>query len=172
MRKALPIAEGVRTWTPSRGHVYQQPTSPSTRLKDADSKDPDTPLPDTQTTGPKTTAPSKAATDAALDRLAEESFAVHLKYGGDYIDENPITGRPGDFHLAKTGRKAVAASAVATDAATLGPLPTRPAPAVGGGGVTAKEDARREGKAEKSPRTGAPPKPKRRKSKAGPVSAS
>lgn len=42
-----------------------------------------------------------------MDRVAEESFMIHLRYGGDYIDENPITGRPGEFHLSSTGRKPV-----------------------------------------------------------------
>ena len=32
---------------------------------------------------------------------------VHMRFGGEYIDKNPITGRPGEFHLSSTGRKAV-----------------------------------------------------------------
>ncbi|CAK7564812.1 MAG: Mediator of RNA polymerase II transcription subunit 6 [Sporothrix epigloea] len=52
--------------------------------------------------------------DAFLDpRVAEESYAIHMKYGSEYMDEQPISGRPGDFHiaLASGGRSAVGGSA-------------------------------------------------------------
>ena len=39
-------------------------------------------------------------------RFADESFAAHLRYGSEYMDQNPITGKPGDFHLTSTGRMA------------------------------------------------------------------
>jgi len=37
-------------------------------------------------------------------RHAEYSMLVHMQCGGDYEDENPITGKPGAFNLSKTGR--------------------------------------------------------------------
>lgn len=45
--------------------------------------------------------------ELALQRGAEEAFWIHYNHGGDFIDDNPITGRPGDFHLTSTGRKPV-----------------------------------------------------------------
>lgn len=47
-----------------------------------------------------------AAQNQAPDaRLAEQSFAIHMEYGGEYMDENPITGKPGEFRVSSTGRK-------------------------------------------------------------------
>ena len=39
-------------------------------------------------------------------RLLEESFQLSMRYGDEYMDENPITGHPGAFNLTSTGRKA------------------------------------------------------------------
>lgn len=57
--------------------------------------------------GSKAAPESKKTTQSvAVDsRLAEHSFLIHMQYGGDYMDENPITGKPGEFHLTSTGRK-------------------------------------------------------------------
>lgn len=38
-------------------------------------------------------------------RLLEESFQLSMRYGDEYMDENPITGHPGAFNLTSTGRK-------------------------------------------------------------------
>ncbi|KAF7561238.1 hypothetical protein G7046_g2901 [Stylonectria norvegica] len=46
--------------------------------------------------------------ELALERLAEELFVLHMKYSGNYITENPITGRSGEFHLSSTGHKVIA----------------------------------------------------------------
>ncbi len=101
------------------------------------------------------TAPSKnTSNQTALDRLAEESFAVHMKYGGEFIDENPITGRPGEFHLTSTGRKDKATTLQSGKSATNTPTPNTKAP----------EDGKKDGK---SPKTPTMSKPKRRKSKIG-----
>lgn len=158
----LPATENVRKWTPSLGHVYTQPT-PSALSKAKE--DANTPVPDstatdgTSSTASKTSkANKKDATEEALQRLAEESFATHMRHGGDYFDENPITGRPGDFHFASTGRK---------DNSKIAPPPPPPAQKPQKPGINTKvaEDVKKEGKAEKSPRTPNMPKPKRKKSK-------
>jgi mediator of RNA polymerase II transcription subunit 6 len=85
------------------------------------------------------------------------------------MDENPITGQPGDFHLSTTGRKEkdklmVPLPNKGSTTATGKPAPQPPA---------LKTDipaARKGSKSEKSPRTPGAPKLKRRKSKA-PMSA-
>ena len=80
------------------------------------------------------------------------------------MDENPITGQPGDFHLSTTGRKEKDKLMVplpsklhppATIKATPQPPPLK----------TDIPAARKGSKSEKSPKTPGAPKPKRRKSK-------
>lgn len=108
----------------------------------------------------------------------EEALHTHERYGTEYMDENPITGKPGDFHLTSTGRKAPPKSTLSLKeaAAALPALNTKGLGAAGSnplakgaaaaaaanavGGVTGKET-----KSPKTPGTGGPPKPKRRKSK-------
>lgn len=99
--KVFETANSIQKWTPARGHVYatpQIPRAPTLEPKEA------TPMPD----GPGGRAgqpPTKTATEAEqLARLAEESFSIHMKYGGDYMDEIPITGAPGNFYFTSTGR--------------------------------------------------------------------
>ncbi|KAH6892340.1 putative MED6 mediator sub complex component [Thelonectria olida] len=147
--KALPAAESIRKWRPSLGHVYQLPSNTiSTRPKLQDSKEV-TPMPDE---AGKTAA--QKSDELSLERLAEESLMIHMKYGGEYIDENPITGRPGEFHLSSTGRKAVPPPQLSKQDG-IGPMTLN----------TKLDDANK--KDEKSPKTprSAAPKPKRRKSK-------
>lgn len=157
MRKVLPATDSVRKWTPSLGHVYTQPTPPSalSRAQGAAASKEDG-------TANGTTAKSaaggakKKTTATALDRLAEESFAIHMRHGGDYFDENPITGRPGDFHFASTGRK--------DKIAPPPPPPPQQKPVVN---TKLAEEAKKDGKEGKSPKTPTVPKPKRKKSRIG-----
>lgn len=92
-------------------------------------------------------------------RLLEEALAIHNQFGDQYMDENPITGKPGDFHLSSTGRKAAvnlsaAAAANLKKAALLPSLPAlntklaaeNPLAAGAAGGAKA-------GKETKSPKT-------------------
>ncbi|GJC81931.1 mediator of RNA polymerase II transcription subunit 6 [Colletotrichum liriopes] len=167
MRKVLPATDSVRKWTPSLGHVYTQPTPPSALSRATASKEGgDTPMPDGSAANGTTTAAAKSAiaakkdsTKNALDRLAEESFLIHMRHGGDYFDENPITGRPGDFHFASTGRKDKIAPPPPPPT-TQGQQPPKPV-------VNTKlaEEAKKDGKEGKSPKTPTVPKPKRKKSK-------
>ncbi|TQN67187.1 Mediator of RNA polymerase II transcription subunit 6 [Colletotrichum shisoi] len=161
MRKVLPATDSVRKWTPSLGHVYTQPTPSSALSRATASKEGgDTPMADGATAA---AAAKKDSTKNALDRLAEESFLIHMRHGGDYFDENPITGRPGDFHFASTGRKdkiAPPPPPATTMSSTTTQQPPKPA-------VNTKlaEEAKKDGKEGKSPRTPTVPKPKRKKSK-------
>ncbi|KAI1648151.1 MED6-domain-containing protein [Daldinia loculata] len=105
LSKCFAAADNARTWSPALGHMYK--TAPSTtnnRAQALESKGA-TPMPEVQ--GSKAAPESKKTTQSvAVDsRLAEHSFLIHMQYGGDYMDENPITGKPGEFHLTSTGRK-------------------------------------------------------------------
>jgi mediator of RNA polymerase II transcription subunit 6 len=156
--------DGVQKWSPASGRVYQEPTATAPKVKGLESKE-STPLPDSL--AHKGTANSqKPASKTALDsRLAEESLAIHLRYGGEYMDENPITGHPGSFHLSSTGRKDKLSVPLGGKQGTLSlkdtPLPTLNTKAA------AENPLARNGKETKSPKTPNMPKPKRRKSKVG-----
>jgi len=103
---------------------------------------------------------SKSKNTGVESRFVLESLRIHDRYGGEYMDENPITGKPGEFHLSSTGRKekppaSKAPSALAQKAGALPALNTK---------VTENPLAKT-GKETKSPKTPNMPKPKRRKSK-------
>lgn len=85
---------------------------------------------------------------------------IHLRYGGEYMDENPITGKPGEFHLSSTGRKDKIPPPMAGK-------PNGLKPASEASPLTKDAKADKNGKA-----ATAPPKPKRRKSKGGTVTPS
>ncbi|KAI1056534.1 Mediator of RNA polymerase II transcription subunit 6 [Fusarium irregulare] len=152
---AVTAAESVRKWGPSRGNYYELPAAKtSTKAKVQDSAAA-TPMPVSDESSKTPVAPisvTQKDDDAALAKLAEESFMIHMKYGGEYIDENPITGRPGEFHLTTTGRKPP--QLVKKDS----PVRSITAPT-----INTKVEDKKESK-EKTPRSAAP-KPKRKKSK-------
>ena len=166
MNKFLSTASALPDFSPSLGHTYVPPPS-SNRLKAIESQPAHasketTPVPEALSSKK---APPTSNTSSYLDtRLLEESLNIVMKYGDEYMDENPITGQPGDFHLSTTGR----------DKDKL-PVPLSKGPVSVGGkpGSMPKLDtdiapARKGSKGEKSPKTpgGGIPKPKRRKSKA------
>lgn len=107
-------------------------------------------------------------------RLLAESLDLTLRYADEYMDENPITGHPGDFHLSTTGRKgqqsnlkALPASRSASQSqnslkTTAPPTPEKVVVDVNVPSVSTRKGS----KGDKSPKTPGMPKPKRRKSKA------
>lgn len=111
----LPAANGLRKWRSSTGHVYNRPKAlPQPKQNKTQESKESTPLLDSQSQKPNGTAAASVAAsvppqseELALQRGAEEAFWIHYNHGGDFIDDNPITGRPGDFHLTSTGRKPV-----------------------------------------------------------------
>ncbi|KAJ6783392.1 hypothetical protein PWT90_05852 [Aphanocladium album] len=167
--KALPAAEAARKWRPSVGHSYKPPPAPTAgaagapqgaaaaRARGQESKE-GTPAPGATNKSTTASAPPNLE-ELSLERSAEESFWVHMKHGGEYLDENPITGRPGEFHLSSTGRKP--AMAPQADKA-----PTGISAMTGPPRLNTKVDDKKDGKTEKTPRS-AMPKPKRKKSKLG-----
>ncbi|KND93642.1 Mediator of RNA polymerase II transcription subunit 6 [Tolypocladium ophioglossoides CBS 100239] len=153
--KALPAAESARKWRPSTGHVYYLPTNQaSSRQKgQGQASQENTPMPD----GPAKPTPALQKNgELSLERASEEAFMTHMRHGGEYIDENPITGRPGEFHLSSTGRKAVPPPKAGTESG-IG--------AMNGPTLITKFDDKKDGKADKTPKSATMPKLKRRKSK-------
>lgn len=102
---------------------------------------------------------SSVDTTFLTDRLLQESLNITLQYGDEYMDENPITGVPGDFHFTTTGRteKDKLAAAEATSKAVTPVIVSKPKP------TPLKTDLP-VAKGKKSPRTPGAAK-KRRKSK-------
>jgi mediator of RNA polymerase II transcription subunit 6 len=172
LRKAFPAADEARTWSPVQGHAYKAlpaANSTTTALRDrpgASSKEA-TPMPaesSQQQAGGKTpSAESKKASahSIAVDAmLAEHSFAIQMQYGGEYMDENPITGKPGEFHLSSTGRKE------RVRAPQLNPLTTNLKTPMAVPKPSDKKEGTKEAKTPKTPNSGVG-KPKRRKTKTG-----
>ena len=156
-------------FSPALGHTYFPPSATNRKTTESQlgqaSKEA-TPLPDSlQSKKPLTSSNSSTYFSS---RLLEQTINISLKYGEEYMDEIPITGTPGEFHLSSTGRKADKLMVPTT--ATKGPLQTAanaaPTPPI------LKTDippARKGSKSKESPKTPGregPPKPKRRKSKA------
>ncbi len=162
LNKFMSTAAKLPDFSPAMGHRYLPP--PSNRLKATESQltqgsKESTPLPDTLSNLRK--APSSTNIDVSnyLDvRLLEESLNITLKYGDEYMDENPITGQPGDFHLSTTGRKdkdkLIVPSATVNSKPNAPPTPLK----------TDIPPARKASKGDKSPKTPGGSK-KRRKSK-------
>ncbi|KAI9697978.1 MAG: Mediator of RNA polymerase II transcription subunit 6 [Candelina mexicana] len=174
----LSTASHLPLFTPSIGHTYIPPlpkpltSAPNTQQSSQVSKG-SSPLPETpsqsQTTTTRSTKPpltstSTSATDFQEARSLAESFSLTLRYGSEYMDENPLVGEPGAFHLSSTHAHVQAQNKVPTVAKTSAP----PTPLQKPLQVPASAQARKGSKGgEKSPTTpGGAPKPKRRKSKA------
>ncbi|KAL5614502.1 hypothetical protein BROUX41_004605 [Berkeleyomyces rouxiae] len=162
MRDIITKCESIRTWAPSQGHTYVAPPS---------KKDTADMLVATATQGSSQASQSQhnvvsnpdANEEKMLQRLADESIRVHMRYGGDYIDENPITGEPGKFHLSSTGRSAAAAAAAAaaaTSANVAAPLSTVASLKTE---VMSKKDDKKDASGTKDRKSSQ--KPRRRKSK-------
>ncbi|KAI1636446.1 MED6 mediator sub complex component-domain-containing protein [Biscogniauxia mediterranea] len=157
LSRCFPAADEARTWSPALGHSYK--TTPSTttpRTRTLESRGA-TPMPESQSRSKGTSGMIEAKKANQADpnsHLAELSFMVHMQYGGDYMDENPITGKPGEFHLSSTGRKDKLQIPVLT---TSFKSPT-----------TSSEPGKKDTKGDKTPKTPTGmSKPKRKKSKTG-----
>lgn len=165
----LPISSGVQTWSPALGRVYQTPSTAGAASTTTTKHREATPQPDPS-------KPAAAAANLPSSRLIEEALGIHHQFGEHHLDENPITGKPGDFQLSSTGRNggvnlSAAAAANLKKASLIPTLPTLNTKLGGVGGGTAAENplaAKPSGKETKSPRTpgaggGGLPKGKKRK---------
>jgi mediator of RNA polymerase II transcription subunit 6 len=162
--KILPTSSSVQSWSPALGRTYQTPTATSstatTKQREA------TPLPETTTT----TKPVTTTTPPTA-RLLEEALGIHHQFGSHNLNENPITGKPGDFQLSSTGRKGInlsaAAAANAKKAALVPTLPILNTKVGGPGGaenpLAAGKPTGKETKSPKTPGGGSMAKAKKRK---------
>ncbi|ORY71567.1 MED6 mediator sub complex component-domain-containing protein [Pseudomassariella vexata] len=167
LRKCFPVASEVSTWSPAAGHAYTIPTTSSNPRERTSTSKEATPMPDGESHTSKAAGVSeskKPGQSTMLDaRLAEQSFTIHMQYGSEYMDENPITGKPGEFHLSSTGRKDRMVQAPGNMPSLTTSFKSPTVPDLGGKrDVTGKGD-----KTPKTPTSGPGSKPKRKKSKAG-----
>lgn len=167
LKQFVETVSTVTKFTPATGHTYLPPRAISrTAAATAQGSREETPLPNTQTNTKNLQSPSDPDRASAEARLFSESISLSLRYGEIYMDENPITGQPGDFHFASTGRVEKDKLMVPLPAAKQ-PFASQPLkkdqPALG---IKTKDLPSRKGsKSEKSPRTPGSGKIKRRKSK-------
>ncbi|KAH9901977.1 MED6 mediator sub complex component-domain-containing protein [Xylariomycetidae sp. FL2044] len=156
LSKCFPAAREAATWSPASGHIYKSiPSTDNGRPRAVGSKEA-TPMPESQ--GSQGASEQKKIQATSDSQIAEHSFLVHMKYGGEYMDENPITGKPGQFHLSSTGRKEKLQVPGMTSINTSLKNPTATP-------ETSKKDAKGGDKTPKTP-TGLT-KSKRKKSKSG-----
>ncbi|KAH8821462.1 mediator of RNA polymerase-like protein II transcription subunit 6 [Xylogone sp. PMI_703] len=165
LNKFISTAADLPEFTPALGHTYLPPTTtkaakaPESQLAQVTKEN--TPLPDVVSDTKKTNTSSMKSSSYASSRLLEESLAITMKYGDEYMDENPITGYPGEFHLSSSGRKEKdkpTTAPLAKASSTTGGKPAGPALTI------PKIDPATVKKATKSPKTPGMPKPKRKKS--------
>jgi len=172
MSKFKTLASTLPNFTPSLGYTYLPPST--NRAKVTDTQQSQTSRENT-TTGDSFSDAKKATASSNVTyleaRQLEESLVRSLNYDDEYMDDYPVTGQPGDFHLATKSRveKAKALPAVP---AVSGPLsaPTGKSGAPTLPNLKTDLPAKKDGKNGKSPKTpataGGLSKPKRRKSKA------
>ena len=121
------------------------------------------PMKDTLSLKKKTSSTSAKTSAYVNTMLLAESLEMALRYGDEYMDENPITGHPGDFHLSTTGRTGSKATVPASTKGSL-QIQTKVSASSTPDPKTI-EPPRKGSKGDKSPKAAGMPKPRRRKSK-------
>lgn len=173
LTKFLNTASTLPNFSPSRGYTYMSPaptslaSAPSTQLTQQSKEI--SPVPDTQSQAKSTksqpTSKALSASDYQAARMMAESFALSVRYGNEYMDENPLVGEPGSFILSKSHEQAQTQSQSQSQPRTpKASVPTTPRPKITVPPTTAKKAGKG---GEKSPTTpGAKDRSaKRRKSK-------
>ncbi len=153
----LSAASSLPTFTPALGHTYfppstQTPANPSstfqtTQMTEAASPPPaakvsaaENELPTTQENNSITEASqnshSTPSNDIHSSALFAQSFNLYLRYGSEYMDENPLVGEPGSFKLSKarSGESAlpISSSNNNNDKTPRQPSPLRSSPPASG----------------------------------------
>jgi len=178
----MSTANSLPYYTPALGNRYFQPVPKAREASSTQASRESTPMPDAAAAIPTelaTKAPASTATSSTMNvadtQALYESFGQFLRFGKEYMDENPLIGEPGSFvftsskqHLqaqhdmaAKKAAQQVASKLQTEIRPSPFPEPSRQAtPQI-------KTDVPNTGKRTKSPGAGAggQRKPKRRKSK-------
>ncbi|KAL8837932.1 MAG: hypothetical protein Q9176_005408 [Flavoplaca citrina] len=109
LNKVISTAAGLPTFTPALGHTYlpQAPKSLASAINTqmSHTSKESTPMLGTQdSSSGKTTSASKPHTnnDVQSAQLLQASLDLTLRYGHEYMDENPLVGEPGSFLITKS----------------------------------------------------------------------
>jgi len=184
MSKFLDVASSLPQFTPALGHRYFLPSTrtfetPSTSQASQQSRE-GTPVLASQSQSDAARPPSVTSSAASSSTVADtqalyESFSQFVRYGSEYMDENPLIGGPGSFvfssskHHLQSQQQAAQKAKVAKEqivsqrSEDTTPQPSRPStPQLKVDTVPLGKKNNKEGTKAVS---GAAPKPKRRKSR-------
>ena len=123
LTKFFTTASALPTFAPATGLAYLPPASkdPSSSYRIVQSSKEASPMPGNMTPMPTTqdtTASSRGRsnsksavdTDYQSEQMLAESYNLAIRYGNEYMDENPVVGEPGSFRLAKSHDSNLSAS--------------------------------------------------------------
>ncbi len=108
LNKLIATASALPTFTPALGHTYLPPapkslaSAMSTQMSQTSKES--TPMPQTQDSGSvRTLSASKPLLDDDFrsPQLLQASLELSMRYGHEYMDENPLVGEPGSFLITK-----------------------------------------------------------------------
>ncbi|KAL8904465.1 MAG: hypothetical protein Q9171_007043 [Xanthocarpia ochracea] len=110
LNKIIVTASGLPTFTPASGHTYLPPapktlaSAMSTQMSQTSKES--TPMPGSQdSTSARTSSTSKPFSsdqDFESPQLLQASLELSMRYGHEYMDDNPLVGEPGSFLITKT----------------------------------------------------------------------
>jgi len=171
MNKFMSVASSLPSFSPALGNTYMPPTT--SRPKASESQQTQASRESSVVPGGLVDAKKVSTNSVAYDNaLLNDSLQKSLYFDDEYMDDLPITGEPGNFHLATKSRvdkekEKERRTLLTQTPVTKGPLaaPTKPVVAA----PTIKTDAQTLKKGDKGGKTptnaGWPSKPKRKKTK-------
>ncbi|KAI4167425.1 MAG: hypothetical protein LQ343_007220 [Gyalolechia ehrenbergii] len=100
LNKVIATASALPSFTPALGHTYLPPAPRA--LNPVTSKE-GTPVPGSQdSTSVKPASKQFLDQDLQSAQLLQSSLNLSLRYGHEYMDDNPLVGEPGSFIITKT----------------------------------------------------------------------
>ncbi|KAL8666113.1 MAG: hypothetical protein Q9168_007550 [Polycauliona sp. 1 TL-2023] len=110
LNKVIGTASGLPTFTPASGHTYLPPapkalaSSSAINTQMSQTSKESTPMPGTQDSASVKTqsAPKPLSNDDFRStQLLQASLELSMRYGHEYMDDNPLVGEPGAFLITK-----------------------------------------------------------------------
>lgn len=179
LTKYLSTASKLPLFSPALGNIYLQPTpkpptamAASSQPRSISSKE-STPAPEGSQHGLSSLPAHVTSTSESLqdERLWGESLGMTLRYGSEYMDDNPLVGEPGSFILSSTRAVTQPGNPVHQKLAAAAKGPAREAtasPAAEDAAAAVAKKIVKDGD-RSTTNSSAPAKAKRRKSKASPT---
>lgn len=112
LQKFYKAATDLQFYTPDRGYTYHSPiastkSKPLNSLESTRTSRAGSPIPDTasQTSLQPAAGAKESQTQGNDDRAIANSFSLAVRWGNEYMDENPLIGEPGALKLSSTSRQ-------------------------------------------------------------------